>query len=76
MNNEKINLMDYAVDILNFINEKDKQLDKYKNVIDKVKEKIKEDITFCENDSQGVYDKCNIQIKRMKNYLELLEEVE
>lgn len=30
-------------------------------------------ITFCENDSQGVYNKCNIAINREKELLKILD---
>lgn len=49
---------------------------KYKEVIDKAINRLKEEITFCKNDSQGVYDKCNIAIKREQDVLDILKEVE
>lgn len=49
---------------------------KYKEVIDKAKTKLEQGITFCENDSQGVYDKCNIAINREQKILDILKEVE
>lgn len=49
---------------------------KYKEVIDKAIKRLEEGITFCKNDSQGVYDKCNIAIKREQSILDILKEVE
>ena len=61
--------MRYTDIIYNSIEEKDKQLDKYKNVIDKIKEYIDEDEWTSVN---GV-----ITAKLIKNKIdELLEEVE
>ena len=49
---------------------------KYKEVIDKAIETLEKGITFCENDSQGIYNKCNIAINREKKVLDILKEVE
>lgn len=49
---------------------------KYKEVIDKAKTELEQGITFCQNDSQGLYDKCNIAINRDKRILDILKEVE
>lgn len=43
-----------------------------KERIDKAIELLEKGIIFCENDSQGVYDKCNIAINREKKVLEIL----
>jgi hypothetical protein len=51
------------------------ELKKQKEVIDKAIETLEKGITFCENDSQGIYDKCNIAINREKKVLEILKEV-
>lgn len=48
---------------------------KQKEVIDKAIETLEKGITFCENDSQGIYDKCNIAINRDKRVLNILKEV-
>ena len=48
---------------------------KYKEVIDKAIETLEKGITFCENDSQGIYNKCNISINREKKVLDILKEV-
>lgn len=52
-----------------------KKYEKYKEVIDKAKIELEKGITFCKNDSQGVYDKCNIAIKREQSILDILKEV-
>lgn len=49
---------------------------KYKEVIDKAKTELEQGITFCQNDSQGLYDKCNIAINREQRILDILKEVE
>ena len=48
---------------------------KQKEVIDKATETLEKEIIFCENDSQGIYDKCNIAINREKKILDILKEV-
>ena len=48
---------------------------KQKEIIDKTIETLEKGITFCENDSQGIYDKCNIAINREKKILDILKEV-
>lgn len=53
----------------------EQQCKKQKEVIDKAIETLKKGITFCENDSQGIYDKCNIAINREKKTLDILTEV-
>ena len=54
------------------LQEENKQL---KEVIDKAIETLEKGITFCENDSQGIYNKCNISINREKKVLDILKEV-
>lgn len=51
------------------------QVKKQKEVIDKAIETLEKGITFCENDSQGIYNKCNIAINREKKVLDILKEV-
>lgn len=51
------------------------QVKKQKEVIDKAIETLEKGITFCKNDSQGIYDKCNIAINREKKVLDILKEV-
>ena len=54
----------------------EKENKKYKEVIDKAKTELEQGITFCQNDSQGLYDKCNIAINREQRILDILKEVE
>ena len=63
-------------DFYNDVEDLAKENKKYKEVIDKAKTKLEQGITFCENDSQGVYDKCNIAINREQRILDILKEVE
>lgn len=49
---------------------------KLREVIDRAIKKLEQEITFCQNDSQGLYDKCNIAIMREQNILDILKEVE
>jgi hypothetical protein len=58
------------------LNETEQQCKKQQEVIDKAIETLEKGITFCENDSQGIYNKCNIAINREKKVLDLLKEVE
>lgn len=59
-----------------WLNETEQQCKKQKEVIDKAIETLEKGITFCENDSQGLYNKCNIAINREKKVLDLLKEVD
>lgn len=70
MNNT--NNAEYEKLCLDLIKENEHQ----KEIIDKAKEKLKQGITFCENDSQGAYDICNIAINREKEILQILEDKE
>lgn len=63
------------IKIINHYNQIQSQLKKQKEVIDKAIETLEKGITFCENDSQGIYDKCNIAINREKKVLDILKEV-
>lgn len=60
------------VDIVNVFKliQENKQL---KERMNKAIEVLEKGITFCENDSQGIYDKCNIVINREKKVLETLK---
>ena len=83
---EKITISVNEEDVQNLINcyEKDikyiKQLeqerDKYKSIVEEIKTELTKGITFCENDSQGHYDICNIAINREKKILEKIKELE
>lgn len=53
----------------------EQQVKKQKEVIDKALNTLERGITFYENDSQGVYEKCNIAINREKKVLDILKEV-
>lgn len=46
---------------------------KLRGTIEKAIHEPERGITFCENDSQGIYEKCNIAIHREKNILEILK---
>nr|DAE73850.1 MAG TPA: hypothetical protein [Bacteriophage sp.] len=61
--------------IQDYIEQLEEQVKKQKEVIDKAIETLEKGITFCENDSQGIYDKCNIAINREKKVLDILKEV-
>lgn len=58
------------------LNETEQQCEKQKEVIDRAKTELEQGITFCQNDSQGLYDKCNIAINREQRILNILKEVE
>lgn len=64
--------IEHCKDIECLLNEVEEQ----KEVLNKAKSKLEEGIRFCENDSQGAFDKCNIAIKREQAVLNLLKEVE
>ena len=65
-----------AIEFILKINEElEQQCKKQKEVIGKAIETLEKGITFCENDSQGIYDKCNIAISRDKRVLDILKEV-
>lgn len=81
---EEINGIIYidGIDIIKKVSELSKENDRLylenksqKEVIDKAIETLEKGITFCENDSQGIYDKCNIAINREKGVLDILKEV-
>ena len=60
---------------IKLLNEAEQQVGKQKEVIDKAIETLEKGIIFCENDSQGIYNKCNITINREKKVLDILKEV-
>ncbi|MBP3920819.1 MAG: hypothetical protein J6D28_04565 [Bacilli bacterium] len=81
---EEINGIIYidGIDIIKKVSELSKENDRLylknkrqKEVIDKAIETLEKGITFCENDSQGIYDKCNIATNREKEVLDILKEV-
>lgn len=59
-----------------WLNNLQNQVQKQKEVIDRAKTELEQGITFCQNDSQGLYDKCNIAINREQRILDILKEVE
>lgn len=61
--------------LFNYVIELEQLVEKQKEVINKAIETLKKGITFCENDSQEIYDKCNIAINREKETLDILTEV-
>lgn len=65
--------MEFYKDLSEQLQHKNK---KQQEVINKAIETLEKGITFCENDSQGIYDKCNIAINREKKVLDILKEVE
>lgn len=62
--------------IFEYVDTLEKQSQKYKEVIDKAKTELEQGITFCQNDSQVLYDKCSIAINREQRILDILKEVE
>ena len=66
----------YILVLFNLIANLQEKNQKYKEVIEKVINKLETDIEFCKNDSQNVYDLCNIAIAREKKILNILKEVE
>ncbi len=60
--------------VLQMINMYEKKIQKKQTIIDTATETLEKGITFCENDSQGIYDKCNIAINREKEVLNILKE--
>lgn len=62
--------------VLQMINMYEEKIQKKQAIIDKARETLEKEITFCENDSQGIYDKCNIAINREKEVLNILKEAQ
>lgn len=46
-----------------------------KDIIDEVREHIEKNLSFCENDSQGAYDVCNIRMVSDRKLLQILDKV-
>lgn len=59
----------------NYANRLQKENKQLKENRDKAIKTLEKGITFCENDSQGDYDICNIAINREKEILNILKEV-
>ena len=51
------------------------EVQEYKEVIDKAIKILEKGITFCKNDSQGIFDICNVSIAREERVLNILKEV-
>lgn len=62
--------------VLQMINMYEEKIQKKQTIIDTATETLEKGITFCENDSQGIYDKCNIAINREKEVLNILKEAQ
>ena len=54
----------------------EKENKKYKDVINKAINELERGIEFCKNDSQELYNSCNIAIRREERILKILKEVE
>lgn len=73
---KKLEDLEEANDCLRMrISAREEVCDKYKKIIDEAIKVLEEGITFCENDGQGIYDKCNIAIHREKSVLKILKGV-
>lgn len=62
--------------VLQMINMYEEKSQKKQAIIDTATETLEKGITFCENDSQGIYDKCNIAINREKEVLNILKKAQ
>ena len=74
--NNSQELKSYVASILYENDELQQENQRYKEIIDRAKTELEQGITFCQNDSQGLYDKCNIAINREQIMLDILKEVE
>ena len=73
---ESVNRVGASNEIIKYIEDLEQQVEKQKEAINKAIETLEKGITFCENDSQLIYNKCNIAINREKKVLDILKEVE
>lgn len=62
--------------VLQMINMYEEKIQKKQAIIDTATKTLEKGITFCENDSQGIYDKCNIAINREKEVLNILKKAQ
>lgn len=76
MANNSQELKSYVASILYENDELQQENQRYKEIIDRAKTELEQGITFCQNDSQGLYDKCNIAINREQRILDILKEGE
>lgn len=72
--NSQFNAINYTIKLEKYTKYLEQQLKKKDEVIETAIQELKQGITFCENDSQGVHDKCNIAISREKRILQILED--
>ena len=66
----------HSSELYNLINKLLKENQKYKEVINKAINELERGIEFCKNDSQELYNSCNIAIRREESILKILKEVE
>ena len=66
----------HSSELYNLINKLLKENQKYKEVINKAINELERGIEFCKNDSQELYNSCNIAISREESILKILKEVE
>ena len=71
--NDKIDGRYYTDEYIHTLTKRIYDLEK---IIKEIKEELTQGITFCENDSQGHYDVCNIAINREKKMLDKIKELE
>ena len=62
--------------IQSYVDMVQQKYERYKETVDRLIDMLEYDIRFCQNDSQGLYDKCNKAIKREQSILNILKEVE
>ena len=62
-------------ELFNEMNNWKKEAQKQKEVINKAIKILEKGITFCKNDSQGIFDICNVSIAREERVLNILKEV-
>lgn len=67
---------DVFIELFDEMNNWKEESKKKDEVIEQAIQELKQGITFCKNDSQGVYEKCNIAINREKQILQILEDKE
>ena len=66
----------HSSELYNLINKLLEENQKYKEIIDKAINELERGIEFCKNDSQELYNSCNIAICREESILKILKEVE
>lgn len=73
--NNVLSTEEYIKEINDLIieNEKERYVRALLNRISKAITILEDGVKFCENDSQGVHDKCNIAIAREKKVIDILK---